>query len=230
MHWESCRKRMEEAIQTASEGRERKRKQDERENERIAAKVQISAEAEEMNTDRGSLTTGGRGEHGQKSQRSVEDVASEESIQKKARENYMDDTDMEISMAERLMQEDMRWDIMGVNDMCMMDDPAVLKHYMYFDENTWEPLDPFLVQAAETDEMARFAKIKAYSYADRSDALSDPHGKFVKVRWVRTNKGTAERPKIRCRLAAQELAHGHKMDELFAGTPSLTSVKLVLAS
>ena len=58
---------------------------------------------------------------------------------------YKDDTDMEISLVERLMQIDMWWDIRGVEDMSMMDDPAAWKDYTYFDKNTLEPLDAFLV-------------------------------------------------------------------------------------
>ena len=57
----------------------------------------------------------------------------------------------------------------------------------------------------------------------------DHNRAFLKVKGVWTNKGTAESPKIKWRSVDQETAHGHKMDELFAGTPSLTSVKLVLA-
>ena len=35
-------------------------------------------------------------------------------------------------------------------------------------------------------------------------------------------------PKIRCRLVAQEVAYGERFDELFAETPSLSSVKIAL--
>ena len=54
-------------------------------------------------------------------------------------------------------------------------------------------------------------------------------GKFVKVKWVRINKETAMNPKVRCRLVAQELGYGSKEDELFAGTPSMTAVKMIIA-
>ena len=56
----------------------------------------------------------------------------------------------------------------------------------------------------------------------------DDEGKFVKVKWVRVNKGCKMNPKIRCRLVAQEVAYGERIDELFAGTPSLSSVKIAL--
>ena len=65
-------------------------------------------------------------------------------------------------------------------------------------------------------------------YANRADAYNDPEGVFVNVKWVRTNKGTKHKPQVKCRLVAQELAYGTRMDELFANTPSLSCVKLAM--
>ena len=67
-----------------------------------------------------------------------------------------------------------------------------------------------------------------YDSETRAVAMNDELGKFVKVKWVRTNMGTAMDPEVRCRLVAQELGYGQRMDELFAGTPSLMAVKLIL--
>ena len=67
-----------------------------------------------------------------------------------------------------------------------------------------------------------------YKFVDRNLAMNDPNGKFVKVKWVRTNKGSAECLKVRCNLVAQELGFGVKDDELFAGTLPLIAVKLIL--
>ena len=50
----------------------------------------------------------------------------------------------------------------------------------------------------------------------------------MKVKWVRVNKGSKEAPKVRCRLVAQELGYGERVEELFAGTPSLSAVRLVI--
>ena len=46
----------------------------------------------------------------------------------------------------------------------------------------------------------------------------------LKVKWVRTKKGNG----VRCRLVAQELGYGQRVDELYAGTPSLASVRVAL--
>ena len=61
-----------------------------------------------------------------------------------------------------------------------------------------------------------------YEYVSRAQAETDDSGKFVKVKWVRVKKGEA----VRCRLVAQELGYGERLDELFAGTPSLGSVRM----
>ena len=41
-------------------------------------------------------------------------------------------------------------------------------------------------------------------------------------------QGSSQEQVVRCRLVAQELGYGEKMDELFSGKPSLMTVKLVL--
>ena len=56
-----------------------------------------------------------------------------------------EEKDMEVSIMERTMQEDMRWDLMEVCDVCMPDNEDLRRSVTdmkYFDENTWEELDP----------------------------------------------------------------------------------------
>ena len=91
-------------------------------------------------------------------------------------------------------------------------------------EYTWELLDSKVGQKGEQEEYDRFVKMAVYEYCSRKTALDDADGKFVKVKWVRTRKGAG----VRCRLVAQELAYGQRLDELFAGTPSLGAVRLAL--
>ena len=108
----------------------------------------------------------------------------------------------------------MKWTVREVSDMCIPDDPIIkntVDDVAYFDENTWEILDQQLVKEAEKAEIARFKKMGVYSYVSRSEALNDPDGSFVKVKWVRTNKGTAAQPNIRCRLVAQEIRNGQRI-------------------
>ena len=42
--------------------------------------------------------------------------------------------------------------------------------------------------------------------------------KLGKVKGVRSNKGTKNKPIVKCRLVAMEFAHGEVRDDLFAGT------------
>ena len=133
-----------------------------------------------------------------------------------------------IIEAERLMQEDFEWTLNHVSDMCedvSVDLNRAVTDISYYDENTWEPLDPAMVRIGEQEEMNRFKKMNVYTYTERNHAMNDPDGKFVKVKWVRVKKGD----KVRCRLVAQELGYGERMDELFAGTPSLGASRLAVA-
>lgn len=53
-------------------------------------------------------------------------------------------------------------------------------------------------------------------------------GKTAKVTSVRVNKASEEHLEVRCRLEAQEVGFGERLDELFAGIPSLPVVKFWL--
>ena len=127
---------------------------------------------------------------------------------------------METNMAERMYQDDFKWNLACVEDTCE-DEATELKQttadYVYCDENTWEELDPKQVEKGETDESERFCKMGVYEYVRRAEAEKDETGTFVKVKWVRTKKGDG----VLCRSVAQELEFCERLDELFAGTPWL---------
>ena len=131
-----------------------------------------------------------------------------------------EETHMETNIVERLFQDDMKWDLNSAEDMCEKAPPELQRmaaDYSYYDENSWEELDPKQVLKGELEEYERFCKMGVYEYANRAQAENDNTGKFVKVKWVRVKKGEG----VRCRLVAQELGYGERLDELFAGTPSL---------
>ena len=133
-----------------------------------------------------------------------------------------------------LFQDDFQWPIEEVtvaSDMTAPEDPEVRRlvtDMQYYDENTWEWLDPKLVVEGERAELQRFRDMNVYEYVPREQAIHDEGGKFVKVKWVRVNKGTTQQPMVKCRLVAQELGYGQRMDELFSGTPSLVALRLTL--
>ena len=58
-----------------------------------------------------------------------------------------------------------------------------------------------------------------------------PGKRVIGVRWVETNKGTPQVPKVRSRLVCQEFAIGGDPDgELFAPTPPLGATRLLLSN
>ena len=73
----------------------------------------------------------------------------------------------------------------------------------YFDENIWEELDSERVVEGERVEFERFKKMGVFDYETHAVAMNDELGKFVNVKWVRTNKGAAMDPEVRCRLVAR---------------------------
>ena len=107
---------------------------------------------------------------------------------------------MELFNMEYNIQDDMKWEINHVSDMCDPDPEVPFEMDFtnaYCDENTGENLDSNLVKAGEQEEMERFKKMKVYTYVSRREAERDPRGVFVKVKWVRINKGTRIRQKVR---------------------------------
>ena len=90
-------------------------------------------------------------------------------------------------------------------------------------------MDPKLVELGEEKEMKTFKDRKVYKYVLRGEAQRNVNGKFVGVRWVRVNKGSVEDPQVRCRLVAQEFAKGEIRDDLFAATPPLSALKLLIS-
>ena len=103
-----------------------------------------------------------------------------------------EDAPMETNMVERLFQDDMKWDLNSAEDMCAKEDPELQRRaadYAYYDENSWEELDPKHLQKGELEEYNRFCKMGVYEHVSREQAEKDNTGKFVKVKWVRVKKG-----------------------------------------
>ena len=98
-----------------------------------------------------------------------------------------------------------------------------------WDEKSGEPLDPVKVAEGCAEELKTFKEMGVYEYVRRSKAEADKGGKIVGVKWVKTNKGTAEDPEVRCRLVAQEFASNDYRDDLFAGTPPLAAMRMLLS-
>jgi hypothetical protein len=258
-HSEKCRIRMEKALESSVDGKDRKRKADDRSNEWMAQKFQRQEE-EPMQQDQSASSSGGERPNTLIKKRIVNDEsdqpserASGEKRRKVDESSAADELLLEqISILEKCNSQDnlidvfdsfrgnwepdfyvydpYAWEVSVFEDMCEPVQYSEINYdEVYYDETTWEPLDAQLVADAEAEEMKRFRDRQVYSYVDRNEAMRDKEGKFVKTRWVRINKGSKLVPRVRCRLVAQELAHGKKDDELYAGTPSLSTMKLLLS-
>ena len=260
-HTEACRNRLEEAMKGTEAGRAKVQKAKDRLDSEMARYLERELEKEQEKPDpkklkredampggSGSASSGGAVEPPSRNQparpavdsgvdaldptkRSSDTSSDEHSAKRPRSDQDMELSQLEVNAMERMMQEDFRWPLHSVSDMCEAE-CAILKHAVvdmtYHDENTGEVLDQRLVREGEEEELSRFKKMGVYGYVDRQDAVNDPEGVFVNVKWVRVNKGTKQRPQIKCRLVAQELAYGVRMDELYANTPSLSCVKLAM--
>ena len=110
-------------------------------------------------------------------------------------------------------------------DMCDPDEIC----FQGLDHITEDYINPELIQQARQEEMHGFRDMEVHEYVSREEALSDPTGTVVGVRWVDHNKGTPLRPEVRSRLVAQEFASKDRRDDLFAATPPLAATRLLLA-
>ena len=69
---------------------------------------------------------------------------------------------------------------------------------------------------------------QVYRKISREEALRKGYP-IVKVRWIDVNKGDADQPVYRSRLVAKEFNRGDGEDGLFAGTPPLEALKLLIS-
>ena len=97
------------------------------------------------------------------------------------------------------------------------------------DDLKGDELPPALAQAARAEEMQVFPERRVYDLVERSRL---PAGtRIVGTRWVETNKGTAEKPKVRSRLVCQEFnLTGDPSGELFAPTPPLGATRYLISA
>jgi hypothetical protein len=257
-HSEACRTRMEAAVTSTERGKKRRELQEDRENQEAARRMERDDKVKRVREGEPTSSSASAAASSQSMHAEADSSGSQGTVRKREEKEgdedswgslvqrlrrtptqgekrplQEDDGGMEISEVHRY-QDDFEWNIgeVGVrSDMTEQEDPAVrqaVTDMQYFDENTWEELDPKLVEEGEKAELQRFRDMNVYEYVSRDQAINDEGGKFVKVKWVRVNKGTPRDPVVKCRLVAQELGYGQRMDELFSGTPSLLALRLAL--
>ena len=98
----------------------------------------------------------------------------------------------------------------------------------YWDGISGARLDPGMAKAARQGEMVEVYKHDLHTKVPWQQCWDEAGKKPIGVRWVDINKGDALNPEYRPRLVAKDFKRGAKRDDLFAGTPPLETLKLLL--
>ena len=116
------------------------------------------------------------------------------------------------------------------SDLCDPEESSAIDQSgQYIDDIKGDVLSPVLARTARAEEMEVFHQRRVYDLVDKS--LLPPGTRIVGTRWVETNKGTAEAPKVRSRLVCQEFnVTGDPSGELFAPTPPLGATRYLLSA
>ena len=97
------------------------------------------------------------------------------------------------------------------------------------DDRTGKSLDPAKVFEARKEELSEVQKHSVYKMVPIAQCIERTGHKPIGTRWVDINKGDDENPNYRSRIVAQEF-NSHKRDDLFAATPPLEAIKMLLSS
>ena len=97
-----------------------------------------------------------------------------------------------------------------------------------WDDVSGAQLDPKAVRAARGEEVDYIHKMNLYTKVPTDDCYKRTGKAPISVRWIDINKGDTDRPNYRSRLVAREI-NTYKRDDLFAGTPPLEALKLLLS-
>jgi hypothetical protein len=112
----------------------------------------------------------------------------------------------------------------------------VLEDTMRDMEQAWDDvhgkaLDLKTVREARREEVCYMQQRSIWSEVDVRECWAKTGKKPVSVKWVDTNKGTDEAPKVRCRLVARDFkVKGEKdREDLFAATPPLELKRMLMS-
>ena len=97
-----------------------------------------------------------------------------------------------------------------------------------FDEITGATLPPEFVQQACAEEVKFMLDWGVWERALVTDCWRETGKAPIGSKWVDVNKGDATKPLIRSRFVVKEIAT-YKSDDFFAATPTLESLRLLLA-
>lgn len=97
-----------------------------------------------------------------------------------------------------------------------------------WDDVSGAQLNPKAARAARNEEIEYIHKMKLYSKVPTSLCYQRTQKAPISIRWIDVNKGDTERPNYRSRLVAREI-NTYKRNDLFAATPPLEALKLLLS-
>jgi hypothetical protein len=99
----------------------------------------------------------------------------------------------------------------------------------YEDLKTGEGLDPRMVKEAREEELKFMKKIGLFELVPVEDCWKSTGKDPITTKWVDVNKGSTERPDVRCRLVARDFKpKGEAIRaDLFAAMPPLEAKKLL---
>ena len=102
------------------------------------------------------------------------------------------------------------------------------RHGCYQDEVTGEPIPRVVADAAAEEECASMEAWGVWDVVPREQAYQRTGKAPTRTRWVRVNKGDAQKPDIRARLVGMEVAYQKDVD-FFSATPPLEALKSLLS-
>lgn len=97
-----------------------------------------------------------------------------------------------------------------------------------WDDVTGQELDPKEVRKARAKEMAYVSEKQVWKVIPREEAARNGW-KVIQTRWIDINKGDRDNPNYRSRLVAKEFNDGTQHDGLFAATPPLEALRLLIS-
>ena len=117
-------------------------------------------------------------------------------------------------------REEARRSLEALNGMC---------EWEAWDDVSGMKLDIEQVKKARYDEITWVRQKGVYRKIPRAEAL-ERGLKVIRVRWIDINKGDDDRPVYRSRLVAMEFKNTDKsMEDLFAGTPPLEALRMLVS-
>lgn len=98
----------------------------------------------------------------------------------------------------------------------------------YWDANTGEELPKDLTAAARREELEFMRGWEVWDVVPVSECLQRTGKKPLGGKWVDVNKGDREKPDVRSRYVAKEIAF-YRSDDFFAATPPLEALRMLIS-